>query len=178
MSSETAADQGGGSATAGDEVEAVEAPVDAAVLDPKAEKIHRVKTELKRSKPAKGSHPVWKYYKVYVSARFADKAICQLCVDNGKFGTAEIKFPGGSPTNLLSHLDTSYQGHRDAYNDAMASLAKPAPGEGAGSAAAAAGGTIRSFFKQEEVHWNEDLIRLIVNNYLSLSVSCFVFVLL
>lgn len=37
-----------------------ESPAPSEVLDKKDEKIQRVMSELKKSKPDKGSHPVWK----------------------------------------------------------------------------------------------------------------------
>ena len=46
-----------------------------APLHEKSAKIQRVKSELKQSKPDKGSHPGWRHYKVYVAHKYRDFCI-------------------------------------------------------------------------------------------------------
>ena len=43
------------------------------------EQKNRLKTELRRAKPAGGTHKVWKYYMVYGNNKYKDLAICLLC---------------------------------------------------------------------------------------------------
>lgn len=175
MSTPPAADQDGGSSTP---VVAVEPVSDTETAErskknERAAKVERVKVEPKLPKPPNASHPVWKHFRVYRNPCLSGIAICQLCVANGDFHCAETKFKGGSPTNLLAHLDTSKVGHRDAHT-----AIKHAKAKGSGSAAAPTGqAAITNFLPKEEggAIWHDELVRLIVNNYLSLSVSfsCF-----
>eukprot|EP00752_Nemacystus_decipiens_P015390 g13723.t1 len=169
MSDQSTADHGGGSATQPGAANLVES---SQVVDETAEKIERVRNAPKLAKPANARHPVWKHFKVYQSTRLAGKAICQLCYADENFESAEVKFTGGSPTNLMNHLDTKKPKHREAYG----SLKKAggaggrAPSAAAAAAAAAgAGGKMTSFFKVDGNSWHNDLVRLIVNHYLSLS---------
>lgn len=139
--------------------------------DQKAARIERLKTRLKLSKPAHASHPVWKNYKIYQDPRLAGIAICQLCFNSEiNFENAEVKYTGGSPTNLMTHLNTLKPGHKAAYEEAKA---RKSAGTGRRLAVAAppTAGMMTSFFAAEEAtSWLDDLVRLIVNNYLSLSV--------
>ena len=48
----------------------------------KPKKIEKARPALKNSKPDKGAHFVWKFFKVYVSSRYTCVAVCQLCVAN------------------------------------------------------------------------------------------------
>ena len=80
------------------------------------EQTNRLKTELRRAKPAGGTHKVWKYYMVYVNTKYKDLATCLLCDRAERYTAAELKFKDMSPTNLMHHLNTKLPGHRDAYN--------------------------------------------------------------
>lgn len=80
-----------------------------------AEKVVRVKTWPKLSKPSGATHPVWKHYKIYQSSAMTGTAMCQLCFESGAFSLAEVKYPGGSPTKLMNHLNTQKPGHKTAY---------------------------------------------------------------
>ncbi|CAM9815552.1 unnamed protein product, partial [Ascophyllum nodosum] len=81
------------------------------------EQRNRLKTELRRAKPAAGTHKVWKYYMVYVNTKYKDLAICLLWDRAERCTAAERKFKDMSPANFMHHLNTNLPGHRDAYND-------------------------------------------------------------
>ena len=102
------------------------------------EQRNRLKTELRRAKPAGGTHKVWEYYVVYVNTKYKDLAICLWCDRAERYTAAERKFKDMSPTNLMHHLNTNLPGHRDAYND-VKRLITPTPGGGGAGSAVVAG---------------------------------------
>ena len=101
------------------------------------EQRNRLKTELRRAKPAGGTHKVWKYYMVYVNTKYKDLAICLLYDRAERYTAAEQKFKDMSPTSLMHHLNTNLPGHREAYNDVKQLIAPTLGGGGAGSAVVA-----------------------------------------
>ena len=98
----------------------------------------RLKNDLRRAKPAGGTHKVWKYYMVYVNTKYKDLAICLLCDRAERYTAAERKFKDMSSTNLMHHLNTNLPGYRDAYND-VKRLITPTPGGGGAGLAVVAG---------------------------------------
>ena len=129
------------------------------------EQRNRLKTELRRAKPAGGNHKVWEYYMVYVNTKYKDIAICLLCDRAERYTAAERKFKDMSPTNPLHHLNTNLPGHRDAYND-VKRLITPKPGGGGAGSAMVAGEIapgqtqMKSFLNP--LDWKDVLIQFIV----------------
>lgn len=81
---------------------------------------------------------MWKYFKVHGSSHYSGITVCQLRAANDHPQSAEIKYSEGSPTNLMSHLDTSRVGRRAAHNEILTRLSKwVTRGKGAESTAAA-----------------------------------------
>ena len=138
------------------------------------EQSNRLKTELRRAKPAGGTHKVWKYYIIYVNTKYNDLAIFLLCDRAERYTAAERKFKDMSPTNLMHHLNTNLPGHRDAYND-VKRLITPTPGGGGAGSAVVAGELVpgqtqlTSYLSQLE--WKDVLIRFIVMTNQPISVS-------
>ena len=92
----------------------------------RAEKLERVKNQLRKSKPAGATAPSWAYFESYVSGSLREYALCKLCVDQQEFERAEIKY-SQSPSNLLRHLNTDYPGHRAAHDVCVAKAAWKTP---------------------------------------------------
>lgn len=166
MSTSPAPDQDGGTSTPVVTVEPV-SDTETAERSEKSErdeKVERAKMEPKLPKPLNVSHPVWKHFRVYRNPCHSGSAIRQLSVANSYFHCAEAEFKGGPPTNLMAHLDTSKAGQRDAHT-----AIKHAKAKGSGSAAAPAGqATTTSFLSKEEgAIWHDELVRLVVNKFLS-----------
>lgn len=147
---------------------------------------YRVLNESRRSKPARSTCPLWKFFMVYTSESLSGIAVCKLCEANGDLGLAEIRY--SSPTHLRQHLDTKKrEGHREAlkYHEEEAAAAAGAAavsakasdsggssgwvaagGKGAGEGAGAA-----LAFMDDVKPFTRKIVRFIIDSHQPLSVS-------
>ena len=136
----------------------------------RTEKSLRLKTQLRKSKPAGASAYHWAYFQCYVQVHLKMYAICNLCWEQQEIDRADIKY-SQSPTNLLRHLDTEYPGHREAYDACIAHKA----GKGPAAGGAASGSEkhqqgIDSYFGKDTSGWHQGLVRWMVMNAIPFSV--------
>ncbi|CAN0279043.1 unnamed protein product [Ectocarpus sp. 4 AP-2014] len=135
------------------------------------EKIKRVKTEHRKSKPAAATAVCWKHFGTYVRGALRKYAICNLCIQQQEWERAEIAY-NSSPSNLLRHLNTDYPGHRAAY-DACADNAGKTPAArgtlGGGSGAPGTTPSVSTFFGPDTAAWHQQLVRWMVMNAIPFS---------
>ena len=81
-------------------------------------------------------HPVWKCFQVYVRLDCKKFAILKFRYSAGQHHNTEVRCGGGSPTNLIHHLDTSYLRHQEAFK----TLSKSKSDGGAAEALVTRGG--------------------------------------
>lgn len=139
-----------------------------------AEKVNRVRSEMRASMPSGATHPVWRYYQVYLKAEHKGLAICMLCDEAKAYGSAERKFKDHSPTNLVHHLNTNLPKHKEAYDDVQKTLRPQGSAGRTGPPAAErdlAGGQTQMTKFLKGLEWKDALIRFMAMTNQPISVS-------
>ena len=98
---------------------------------------------------------------------------------SSSIGRAEVEY-NQSPTNLLTHLNTQYPGHQDAYEDCKKRKGGKKSDSGAGGSASGSTLTgqaaIGKYFGVDTTSWQQELVRWMVMHAIPFSVrTCAVY---